>query len=284
MDRDLTQFVPQNGMDVIGADGEKVGEIDGVERDYFIVRKGFFFPQDHYIPMTAISSYDSDSVYLNVTRDEALEQEWNTPPDGIDATTDDQETRVNDQSDAPRNDNGVIVGKTGRVSQTEEPEVAEYGHDDDTLAGISTDSTNNINADPDNTTVDVHKEELVADKHDVERGEVRVSKNVVEEEQSLDVPVTEEEVDVTRRRVDREATADDHAFEEGTIEVPLRGEEVDVEKRNRIIEEIEIDKTARTRDRTVTDTVRREEVDVEGDNVEIENETRDHLNDADRRG
>jgi len=80
MDSDLSQFVPQVGTDVIGADGEKVGEIDAVERDYFIVRKGFFFPQDHYIPLTAVSSYDAATVYLNVTRDEALEQEWTTPP------------------------------------------------------------------------------------------------------------------------------------------------------------------------------------------------------------
>jgi hypothetical protein len=80
MDSDLSQFVPQVGTDVIGADGEKVGEIDAVERDYFIVRKGFFFPQDHYIPMTAVSSYDEDKIYLNVTKDEALEQEWTNPP------------------------------------------------------------------------------------------------------------------------------------------------------------------------------------------------------------
>ena len=80
MDRNLSQFVPQNGMDVIGADGEKVGEIDGVERDYFVVRKGFFFPQDHYIPMTAISSFDDSQVFLNVTKDEALEQEWTNDP------------------------------------------------------------------------------------------------------------------------------------------------------------------------------------------------------------
>src|SRR5699024_5652584 len=88
------QFTPQNGMDVTGADGEKVGEIDGVERNYFVVRKGFFFPQDHYIPMTAISSYDDNAVYLNVTREEALEQEWTSPP--VEATTTaEQETQIN---------------------------------------------------------------------------------------------------------------------------------------------------------------------------------------------
>jgi len=262
MDRDLSQFVPQNGMNVIGADGEKVGDIDGVERDYFIVRKGFFFPQDHYIPMTAISSYDEDQVYLNVTKDEALEQEWANPPvdTGYDTATTD--TLPGDQP-------GLDAAGT------------TYGQADDTLAGINTDVTDDVdvpldrdvNLDRDRDTIDVHEEELVATKRDVERGEVRINKDVVEEQQTLEVPVTEEEVEVTRRRVDRDATADDHAFEEGTIEVPLRGEEVDVEKRARVVEEIDVDKTARTHNEQVTDTVRREEVNIEGDNVDLANST-----------
>lgn len=297
-DRNLSQFVPQNGMDVIGADGEKIGGIDGVERDYFVVRKGFFFPQDHYIPMTAISSYDDDAVYLNVTKDEALEQEWQNPPGGSYETTTrgDQETLINTEGGAygggnvPPEATGTIIEDSGDVGVTADRPAAEYAPED-TLAGVGTTDQNvndrldtaaqvddldrGVERDREDQTIDVHEEELVAGTRPVERGEVRVNKRVVEEEQSLDVPVTEEEVDVTRRRVDRPATADDHAFEEGTIEVPLRGEEVDVEKRNRVVEEVDIDKTARTRTEHVADTVRREEVDVEGDNVDIETNTRD---------
>jgi hypothetical protein len=73
---------PQVGQDVIGADGEKVGEIVGVERECFIVRKGFFFPQGHYIPFSAIASYDEDKVYLNLTKEQVLEQQWTNPPAG----------------------------------------------------------------------------------------------------------------------------------------------------------------------------------------------------------
>jgi uncharacterized protein (TIGR02271 family) len=287
MDRDLSQFVPQNGMDVIGADGEKIGEIDGVERDYFIVRKGFFFPQDHYIPMTAISSYEENQVYLNVTKDEALEQEWTSEPaGGMETTTSgDQSTYVDnvqyDNSTLATDQDGVVIEDTGRVGQTDEPEVAEYNRGQDTLAGIGTDVNNDVetrlnraaNVDRTDQTIDVHEEELIATKRDVERGEVRVNKEVYEEQQTLEVPVTEEEVEVTRRRVDRNVTADDHAFEEGTIEVPLHGEEVDVEKRARVVEEIDIDKTARTRNQQVTDTVRHEEVNIEGDNVDLDNTT-----------
>nr|MBA2276241.1 YsnF/AvaK domain-containing protein [Chloroflexia bacterium] len=111
--------------------------------------------------------------------------------------------------------------------------------------------------------VPVHEEELTATRREVERGSVRVEKDVVEEEQTLDVPVTEERVTVQRRTVDRDATADDTAFEGGSIDVPVRGEEVDVQKRARVTEEVEIGKEAVERTERVSDTVRREEVRVD---------------------
>jgi uncharacterized protein (TIGR02271 family) len=284
MDRDMNTFVPQNGMSVIGADGEKVGDIDGVEQDYFIVRKGFFFPQDHYIPMTAISSYDDSQVYLNVTKDEALEQEWSNPPAAgttyaETTTVGDQTTIVDDRDAYGDNDlltdrDGVVVEDTGRVGVVGEPDVATYDDGRDTLAGVETGVDRGVDVgvtrDVDDATIEVHEEELAARTREVERGEVRIDKNVVQEQQTLEVPVTEEEVEVTRRRVDRPVTADDHAFEEGTIEVPLRGEEVEIEKRARVVEEIDVDKAARTHTERVSDTVRREEVTIEGDNVDFD--------------
>lgn len=265
MDRDMTNFVPQIGMDVVGADGEKVGEIDAVERDYFVVRKGFFFPQDHYIPLSAISSYDEDGrVFLNVTKDQALEQEWGNPP--VEST-------------------GAIYDRTDTVDTTAtnygQGDLTGYAADVDTdYVGDRTvdagyvDDQRRLNVDDEGRTIEVHDEELTATKREVERGAVRVSKDVVEEQQTLEVPVTEEEVEITRRRVNRDVTDADHAFEEGTIEVPLRGEEVDVEKRARVVEEIDIDKTAREHTERVSDTVRREDVTVEDATARATGDTR----------
>ena len=260
MDRDLSQWTPQVGMDVVGADGEKVGEIDAVERDSFIVRKGFFFPQDHYIPLSAVASVEADTVYLNVTKDEALEQEWTTPPAGDYTATD--------------TDRGADVAAANTTLGTQTDETltttdAAYA-DQDRLAGRETDVDRAREAD--GGTIEVHEEELTARTRPVERGEVRIEKDVVEEAQTLEVPVTEEEVHVTRRPVDRPAT--DAAFEEGTLEVPLRGEEVEVDKRARVVEEIDVDKTAVQRTERVGDTVRREEVRVEGEDVDLDEEGR----------
>ena len=273
MDQDLNQFAPQNGMDVIGADGEKVGEIDGVERDYFIVRKGFFFPQDHYIPMTAISSFDDNQVFLNVTKDEALEQEWTNEPGAVShgSTAMDSDNVVYDDTELPTDDDGAVIQDTNIVGQIDNTTDQTYREGDDPLVGMDTSATSQggVDVDHNDQTIDVHQEELVANKREVDRGAVRVNKNVVEEQQTLEVPVTEEAVQVTRRPVDRDVNVDDHAFEEGTIEVPLRGEEVNVEKRSRVVEEIDIDKTATTHNERVSDTVRHEEVNIEGDNVDV---------------
>jgi uncharacterized protein (TIGR02271 family) len=103
------------------------------------------------------------------------------------------------------------------------------------------------------------EEELTATKRGVERGAVHVDKVVTEEQQALDVPVTEEHVTVSRQIVDRDVAPGETVFEDGTIEVPVYGEEVDVEKHSRVVEEVEIAKEATTETQRVTGTVRREE-------------------------
>ena len=122
-----------------------------------------------------------------------------------------------------------------------------------------------LNAD-DNLVVPVIEEDLAAVKRPVERGAVRIHKDVINEQQTLDVPVTDEEVNVSRRVVNRAADGADIAFEEETIRVPLRGEEVVAEKRTHVAEEIDIDKAAVTHKAQATETVRREEVVVDGEN------------------
>jgi uncharacterized protein (TIGR02271 family) len=95
-------------------------------------------------------------------------------------------------------------------------------------------------------------------------GTVHIEKDVVTEEQTLDVPLTEDQVRVERRVVDRPATeADSGAFEEMVMEVPLRTETVDVQKEPRVTEEVVISKEAVQRTEQVTGTVRREEVFVD---------------------
>ena len=89
------------------------------------------------------------------------------------------------------------------------------------------------------------EEELTATVREQEAGAVRIEKDVVTEERTLDVPVTEERVRVERRVVDRPVSAADaDAFEETVIDVPLRSETVDVQKQARVAEEVVVSKEA----------------------------------------
>ncbi len=79
------QYGFQEGMEVHGSDGAKVGTISEVSADHFVVNKGFFFPNDYYIPTSAVNNVEDDKVYLNVTKDEAMSQDpsWEERPVGV---------------------------------------------------------------------------------------------------------------------------------------------------------------------------------------------------------
>ena len=249
----------RQGMDVVGSDDSKVGDVDRLEGDYVVVKKGFFFPKDYYIPTSAFTTVDADKAYLNVTKDDALNQGWDTAPTGS-TTGYDTTAYANDANtgttDTVYDDN---LTRTG----------AGAGYDDTARTDQRTTDNTNLRtgtaADTDTIRVPLSEEELTATKRSVDRGAVNIQKNVVSEEQSLDVPTTEEEVHVSRRTVDRDAAPGETLFEEGTIEVPVRGEEVDVQKRSRVKEELDISKDAVQKTQHVTDTVRREEAHVVDD-------------------
>ena len=76
-----------NGAEVFGADGEKLGTVAAVYPGYIVVEKGFFFPTDYYIPMSAVASYDNDQVYLNLAKDAALNSGWDAQPTDLETAT-----------------------------------------------------------------------------------------------------------------------------------------------------------------------------------------------------
>ena len=80
MDSMTEQWVIPEGTEVVAADGDKVGKVVAVDPSYLVVEKGFFFPTDYYVPRNAIANYDGDKAYLAVTKDQALNQAWDTAP------------------------------------------------------------------------------------------------------------------------------------------------------------------------------------------------------------
>jgi uncharacterized protein (TIGR02271 family) len=116
--------------------------------------------------------------------------------------------------------------------------------------------------------IPVAEEELHVGKREVNRGRVRLHSRVIERPVQEQVTLREEHVAVERRPVSGTTQAGvigSDPFQERTIEVEERGEEAVVSKEARIVEEVVVRKEADQRTETISDTVRKTEVDVEDD-------------------
>jgi stress response protein YsnF len=118
--------------------------------------------------------------------------------------------------------------------------------------------------------IPVVEERLNVGKRMVESGRVRVRSYAVEEAVSENVTLHDETVQVDRRVVDRAVTPGDEAlFAEKVIEATEMREQAVVSKDARVVGEVGIRKDATQRTETVSDKVRRTEVEVEDERGNI---------------
>jgi uncharacterized protein (TIGR02271 family) len=260
------------GMTVRGSDGDKVGKIVEVSPNYVVVEKGFFFPSDHYIPTSAISSVGDDEVFLSVTKDDALSQGWDQQPGDWNTTYSQQDAGTLDSGTAYQE---TSYGQADPVAATNDAEIdnayATTGRTDSEVIApdyVASDDRQGTGAGTEAARVPVYEEELSATTRDVDRGAVRIEKDMITEDRTISVPVTEERVRVTRVESTDPGAVGADAFEEGTIEVPVRGQEVDVEKTARKAGEVVVEKEAETKTKRVGGKVRREEVHVDDQTID----------------
>ena len=119
----------------------------------------------------------------------------------------------------------------------------------------------------DQERIELREEELRAEKERVQAGEVRLRKEVVEEEKTLQVPVTHEEVVVEKHPVSGRRPADGNIGDDDEIRIPLMEEEVRVEKTPVVREEVSLKKRQVQDTERISETVQREEawIDSTGD-------------------
>jgi uncharacterized protein (TIGR02271 family) len=135
-----------------------------------------------------------------------------------------------------------------------------------TTAGLGQDTTRLTQLDEGSrtTTVPVIEEELKVGKRQVQGGGVRIFTRVAEQPIEQDVSLRQEHIDVERRPVNRPATEQDlRDFKEGTVEVIATAEEAVVSKEAKVVEEVIVSKDVSEETRTIRDTVRKTEVDVD---------------------
>ena len=150
---------------------------------------------------------------------------------------------------------------------------------DSSISATTTNTSQNYAA-PTGDKIEVVEEQLNIGKKEVERGGVRIRSFVTEKPVSEQVTLREEHVDVQRTSVDRPASGD--AFKTGTIEMRETAEVPVVAKEARVVEEISLGKTSSEHTQTVSDTVRRTDVEVE--NLGSNDDYRSHFNSANTGG
>ena len=243
------------GQTLHSTDGEKIGTIEEIYLDeatdqpeWAQVNMGLFGTKQSFVPLRDASpSGDGVSV-------------------GYDKAT---------VKDAPK------VEPDGRLSQEEEAELYHhYGLDysesrsdsglgEDDISGDQ-DAPGTVGRDVSGPTTDDamtrSEEELRVGTADRERGRARLRKYVVEDQVTQTVPVRREEVRIAREPITDAnvgAATDGPQISEEEHEVVLHEEEPVAEKRVVPKERVRLDKDVQTEQREVSDTVRREELDID---------------------
>lgn len=134
-------------------------------------------------------------------------------------------------------------------------------------------------------SIPIIEENVEIGKRTEETSGANIHKEIEEHDVEENVHLREEHFDVNRTPTDRKATDKDlENFEEGTTEFRETKEVPIVNKEARVVEEIEINKEVTEDEKTISDTERRTQVDIE--NIEPNDRTdrgnRDNMDDLNR--
>lgn len=115
MDQQLQQIEP--GWGIYGSDGHKLAEVAGVHASGFVwATKGFFFPEDFYIPRRAITGIEPGRVHVNVTEAQLEHTGWDRAPAALRA----EEAPYGELTDAGPTERGF-----GETTDTADPDQGE---------------------------------------------------------------------------------------------------------------------------------------------------------------
>ena len=233
---------------VVDRDGEKVGSVDAVWEDhtgqpaYVAVKTGWLgLGKAHVVPaLGAQVSETTRKIRLPYTADMIK----NAPT-------------FADQDEINYDAEGRIEEYYRSHGYAGLPDACACSTDDvDTERGDRVEN--------DEARMTLSEEEVKIGKREVEAGGIRLRKIIRTETVNQPVELQREEIVIERVPAkDRPVSRTDVAFREEEIYIPLRREEPVVEKTAHTREEVRVGKKRETERREVTETVRREDVDIE---------------------
>ena len=249
------------GWDVKDSSDKKIGKVDELIFDvqsrkvrYIVLNlKGNVLDldaRDVLVPIgiAQLDGKDDDVVLSNVT----AEQLRSLPEYDKDTLTSDIESKIRT----------VFCGAGGAFTGTA---LEGTGTDNDFYNHSHFDDNNlykNRKGDTsETTTIPVIQEELQVGKREVEKGGLRLKSRIVETPVEESINLRSETVQVERTPVDRLASASD--LKEEQYEIIERAEVPVVSKEARVVEEVSLNKEVIENEQTISDTVRKTEVDID---------------------
>ncbi|ALE82163.1 DUF2382 domain-containing protein [Pseudonocardia sp. HH130629-09] len=232
------------GRQVVDNHGEKVGKIGQIYLDersgeptWATVNTGLFGTKESFVPLQNADVHDLD-VALGVEK-QAVK---NSPHVGRS-----DERLTGSEEDELYRHYGIGQGRTdarhATGERTDRDRTARTGGDDAIVR---------------------HEEYLRVGTETEETGRVALRKYVVTEDQTVTVPVSHEEVRLEREPIDgTEATARPGAIGEAEQEVILHRERPVVDKTTEAVEKVRLGTRTVTEDEKVSDTVRKERIEVD---------------------
>jgi uncharacterized protein (TIGR02271 family) len=155
-------------------------------------------------------------------------------------------------------------GTDFNTSQGQTSNYGAYSTATDATAATAANTLNTATTTGDQTqNIELRAEQLQPQTRWQQAGEVQLRKNVVAEQQTIDVPVTREEVYIQRQAVSGQPSDTPITDDGETIRVPVGEEQVDVNKQTVVTGEVTVGKRQVQETQQYTDTVRREELDVD---------------------
>ena len=256
-------------------DGDKVGGVKDVyvndttgQPDFVSVNHGLFGGGDSIVPLRGHTLRDGE-LHLAFQKDR-IEDAPDLDENGH-LTTEDQDAfyrhyGLENTQDVTTYETGNRFAETGAAGAAG----AGAGYAAGERTDVDTERRDVVDADrrdvADNGEIVRSEEQLNVSKDRVETGEVRLRKYVVNETETVEVPVEREEVRVVREPItDADRANYDSNIGEQEASVTLSEDRVNVSKESVPVEKVSLEKDTVRDTETVSEEVRKERFETEGD-------------------
>ncbi|MDB6123535.1 MAG: hypothetical protein JWQ71_2528 [Pedosphaera sp.] len=257
---DLNRYI---GYDVVDKAGNKIGTLDCLWSDHtgdpaFLgVKTGWFFGKTHVVPANAAEVNEGSRIIRLPYAEDMVK---GAPAYDADLTLDEAtEREIYDY---------YHVSGGRAESATEEPFAGERPRFD---TGLEHEASAPKPEGTEEARIQLSEEEIKIGKRQVEAGGVRLRKIIRTETVNQPVELQREEIVIERVPASEAQAPSGQAFSEQDVFIPLRREEAIVQKESHVREEVRAHKRTDTERQQVSESVRKEDVQVEkqGEDVRL---------------